>query len=67
MLLEGVVSLVPCIVESWFRFSKSGVLLILSLSFLMGLQNVVITRISNACVRRMFLVLQPILAASWLA
>ena len=51
ILLEGVALLALGVVESWFRFSDSGVLLILSLSFLMGLQNAVVTRISNARVR----------------
>ena len=51
ILLEGIALLVLGIVESGFRFSQAGVLLILSLSFLMGLQNAVVTRISNARVR----------------
>lgn len=51
ILLEGVALLALGVVESCFRFSESGVLLILSLSFLMGLQNAVVTRISNARVR----------------
>jgi uncharacterized membrane protein YoaK (UPF0700 family) len=51
ILLEGVALLVLGVIESWFSFSQSGVLLVLSLSFLMGLQNAVVTRISNARVR----------------
>ncbi len=51
ILLEGIALLVLGIVESGFHFSEGGVLLILSLSFLMGLQNAVVTRISNARVR----------------
>lgn len=51
ILLEGLALLVLGIIESWFSFSESGVLLVLSLSFLMGLQNAVVTRISNARVR----------------
>ena len=51
ILLEGVALLVLGIIESWFSFSESGILLVLSLSFLMGLQNAVVTRISNARVR----------------
>ncbi|ORM62776.1 DUF1275 domain-containing protein [Pantoea rodasii] len=51
ILLEGLALLALGVIESWFSFSESGVLLILSLSFLMGLQNAVVTRISNARVR----------------
>lgn len=51
ILLEGLALLVLGVIESWFSFSQSGVLLVLSLSFLMGLQNAVVTRISNARVR----------------
>ncbi|KGT92756.1 YoaK family protein [Enterobacter cancerogenus] len=51
ILLEGVALLALGVIESWFSFSESGVLLVLSLSFLMGLQNAVVTRISNARVR----------------
>ena len=51
ILLEGVALLVLGVIESWFSFRESGVLLVLSLSFLMGLQNAVVTRISNARVR----------------
>lgn len=51
ILIEGIVLLVLGVVESAFPFSGSGVLLVLSLSFLMGLQNAVVTRISNARVR----------------
>ncbi|MCA1177617.1 MULTISPECIES: YoaK family protein [unclassified Pantoea] len=51
ILLEGVALLALGVIESWFSFSQSGVLLVLSLSFLMGLQNAVVTRISNARVR----------------
>lgn len=51
ILLEGVALLVLGVIESCFSFSQSGVLLVLSLSFLMGLQNAVVTRISNARVR----------------
>lgn len=51
ILIEGIALLVLGVVESAFPFSGSGVLLVLSLSFLMGLQNAVVTRISNARVR----------------
>ena len=51
ILLEGVALFALGVIESWFSFSESGVLLVLSLSFLMGLQNAVVTRISNARVR----------------
>jgi uncharacterized membrane protein YoaK (UPF0700 family) len=51
ILLEGVALFALGVIESWFNFSESGVLLVLSLSFLMGLQNAVVTRISNARVR----------------
>lgn len=51
ILLEGMALLALGVIESWFSFSESGVLLVLSLSFLMGLQNAVVTRISNARVR----------------
>ena len=51
ILLEGLALLVLGVIESWFSFRESGVLLVLSLSFLMGLQNAVVTRISNARVR----------------
>ena len=51
ILLEGVALLLLGVIESWFSFRESGVLLVLSLSFLMGLQNAVVTRISNARVR----------------
>ncbi|MBB3306713.1 MULTISPECIES: YoaK family protein [unclassified Enterobacter] len=51
ILIEGIALLVLGVIESWFRFNGSGVLLVLSLSFLMGLQNAVVTRISNARVR----------------
>lgn len=51
ILIEGIALLALGAMESWLRFGGSGVLLVLSLSFLMGLQNAVVTRISNARVR----------------
>lgn len=51
ILLEGVSLVILGIVEGWFRPASSGELLVLSLSFLMGLQNAVVTCISNARVR----------------
>lgn len=51
ILIEGIALLALGVIESALRFSGSGVLLVLSLSFLMGLQNAVVTRISNARVR----------------
>ncbi len=51
ILIEGVALVLLGIVETWFTPLSPGVVLILSLSFLMGLQNAVVTRISNARVR----------------
>ncbi|WNN42660.1 YoaK family protein [Winslowiella toletana] len=51
ILIEGAALLTLGVIESWFRPEASGSFLILSLSFLMGLQNAVVTRISNARVR----------------
>jgi uncharacterized membrane protein YoaK (UPF0700 family) len=51
IVIEGVGLVVLGIVETWLTPFSPGVLLILSLSFLMGLQNAVVTRISNARVR----------------
>lgn len=51
IIIEGVGLVLLGIVESWFTPHSPGVLLILSLSFLMGMQNAVVTRISNARVR----------------
>ncbi|PIJ49418.1 hypothetical protein BL250_13100 [Erwinia sp. OLTSP20] len=51
IFIEGVALMALGAVESWLMPAASGVLLILSLSFLMGLQNAVVTRISNARVR----------------
>lgn len=51
ILIEGILLACLGVVETVFTLNASGVLLILSLSFLMGLQNAVVTRISNARVR----------------
>ncbi|MEM6049604.1 YoaK family protein [Erwinia sp. P7711] len=51
IIIEGMGLVVLGIVESWLKPLSPGVLLILCLSFLMGLQNAVVTRISNARVR----------------
>ncbi|WP_369788329.1 YoaK family protein [Rouxiella sp. WC2420] len=51
ILIEGGALMLLGIVECWLTPSSPGVVLILSLSFLMGLQNAVVTRISNARVR----------------
>lgn len=51
IIIEGVGLVVLGIVESWMTPLSPGVVLILCLSFLMGLQNAVVTRISNARVR----------------
>lgn len=51
ILIEGIALIALGIIESWFPPASPGVLLIMSLSFLMGLQNAVVTRISNARVR----------------
>jgi len=51
IIIEGLALVLLGIVEICMRPSSPGVLLILSLSFLMGLQNAVVTRISNARVR----------------
>lgn len=51
IIIEGAGLVLLGIVESWMSPFSPGVLLILSLSFLMGLQNAVVTRISNARVR----------------
>lgn len=51
ILVEGVGLIVLGSVETWLTPLSPGVVLILSLSFLMGLQNAVVTRISNARVR----------------
>ncbi|WLS81201.1 YoaK family protein (plasmid) [Erwinia pyri] len=51
IIIEGVGLVLLGIVESWLAPLSPEVLLILCLSFLMGLQNAVVTRISNARVR----------------
>ncbi|WP_380177802.1 YoaK family protein [Kalamiella sp. sgz302252] len=51
ILIEGVSLILLGVVEIWLRPPSPGITLILSLSFLMGLQNAVVTRISNARVR----------------
>jgi uncharacterized membrane protein YoaK (UPF0700 family) len=51
ILIEGSGLVLLGILETWFNPLSPGVILILSLSFLMGLQNAVVTRISNARVR----------------
>ena len=51
ILLEALLLLLLGWVEAWLAPRSSGTLMILSLSFLMGLQNAVVTRISNARVR----------------
>lgn len=49
--IEGLALMALGVVESAFTLASPGGLLILTLSFLMGLQNAVVTRISNARVR----------------
>lgn len=51
IIIEGTGLVLLGIVESWMNPFSPGILLILCLSFLMGLQNAVVTRISNARVR----------------
>lgn len=51
ILIEGLALIVLGAVEMWGDPAFPGLLLVLSLSFLMGLQNAVVTRISNARVR----------------
>ncbi len=51
ILVEGIGLVGLGGIETWLRPQSSGVVLILCLSFLMGLQNAVVTRISNARVR----------------
>ncbi|QHM70568.1 YoaK family protein [Mixta intestinalis] len=51
ILLEGLLLALLGWAETRFPQFSSGALMILSLSFLMGLQNAVVTRISNARVR----------------
>lgn len=51
ILVEGVGLLFLGIVETWLTSLSPGATLILCLSFLMGMQNAVVTRISNARVR----------------
>lgn len=51
ILLEALLLLLLGAAEVFFPQVAGGVLMILSLSFLMGLQNAVVTRISNARVR----------------
>ncbi|KAF6669362.1 DUF1275 domain-containing protein [Pantoea sp. EKM101V] len=51
ILAEGAALIVLGVIENHFPPLSPGVVLILSLSFLMGLQNAVVTRISDARVR----------------
>lgn len=51
IICEGGGLVLLGMVEIWLRPVSMGILLILGLSFLMGLQNAVVTRISNARVR----------------
>jgi len=51
ILIEGAGLVGLGVVETWLTPLSPGVVLILCLSFLMGLQNAVVTRISNARVR----------------
>lgn len=51
ILIEGIALITLGVIENHFPPLSPGVVLILSLSFLMGLQNAVVTRISNARVR----------------
>lgn len=51
IIIEGIGLVLLGAVEIWLNPLAHGVMLILSLSFLMGLQNAVVTRISNARVR----------------
>lgn len=51
ILAEGSALIVLGVIEKHFPPLSPGVVLILSLSFLMGMQNAVVTRISNARVR----------------
>lgn len=51
ILIEGAALMILGGVERAFTAHSPGVMLIMSLSFLMGLQNAVVTRISNARVR----------------
>jgi len=51
ILLEGTALIALGVIENHFPPLSPGVVLITSLSFLMGLQNAVVTRISNARVR----------------
>lgn len=51
ILAEGAALLGLGVTESCFTPDSPGVVLVMSLSFLMGLQNAVVTRISNARVR----------------
>jgi len=51
IFIEGLALVLLGAVAGWLPLASPGALLILSLSFLMGLQNAVVTRISNARVR----------------
>ncbi|KDA93153.1 YoaK family protein [Pantoea agglomerans] len=51
ILIEGSALIALGVIENHFPPRSPGVVLIMSLSFLMGLQNAVVTRISNARVR----------------
>jgi len=51
ILIEGVLLIALGLVEWWIPSLQKGPVLILGLSFLMGLQNAVVTQISNARVR----------------
>jgi uncharacterized membrane protein YoaK (UPF0700 family) len=51
ILIEGVLLIALGLVELWIPSLQKGPVLILGLSYLMGLQNAVVTHISNARVR----------------
>jgi len=51
ILIEGTALILLGMTERWLHPAMPGMILIFCLSFLMGLQNAVVTRISNARVR----------------
>jgi len=51
IFFEAIALLLLGIIEIWYPPAYPGLVLVFSLSFLMGLQNAVVTRISNARVR----------------
>lgn len=51
ILIEGAALILLGMTERWLHPASPGMILIFCLSFLMGLQNAVVTRISNARVR----------------